>query len=382
MPTPTPPGGRRLPTLTGMRFIAAALVFLHHGIWVNVFADQDVVSGYRDLFINAGHVGVSFFFILSGFVLTWSSTSRKQDTFPRYLRRRIAKVYPNHVVTFVAAALLVTASTHWYAGLANLLLVQSWFPTYDVLFSMNPPSWSLACEALFYCAFPLLLRWTGRIRAERLWWWAGGAVAAVLGVAALAQTVVPAGPAMPDGQPVGLHQFWLVYAFPPVRALDFVLGILMARIVLSGRWIRVGILPATALAVACYALASELPYVYQLNAATVIPLALLVPAAAVADAEGRRTGLQGRFARWLGEISYAFYLVHVIVLVWCRGKLGNPGGWDTVTGLGLLFAGMVLSVLAAWALYALVEKPAMRRWGAPRAANHTAGSVLSGTKAA
>ncbi|MET9295202.1 acyltransferase [Streptomyces sp. NPDC003077] len=375
--SPAVPGSSRLPTLTGMRFIAAALVFLHHGIWVNVFADGDVVSFYHDLFINAGHVGVSFFFLLSGFVLTWSA--RKKDTFGRYLRRRLVKLYPNHVVTFVAALLLIATSTQLYQAIPNLFMVQSWFPVYDLLFSVNPPSWSLACEALFYLAFPLLLRWANRIPVVKLWWWAVGVIAAVIGAAVFAQTVLTGGPAMPDGQPVGLYQFWFVYALPPVRALDFFLGILLARIVINGKWIRVGILPATLLFVACYALAGQLPYVYGLNAATIIPIALLVPAAAVADINGRRTGLQGRFAIWLGEISYAFYLVHAIVLIWCRAQLGNPQGWSTPAGLALLLAGMVLSALVAWALYALVERPAMRRWSKPRADRARAGAATQTT---
>ncbi|MFK3734509.1 acyltransferase family protein [Streptomyces sp. NPDC088090] len=373
---PVPAGGSRLPTLTGMRFIAAALVFLHHGIWVNVFSDRDVVSLYHDLFITAGHVGVSFFFLLSGFVLTWSA--RKKDTFGRYLRRRVAKLYPNHVVTFVAALLLVATTTELYQAIPNLLMVQSWFPVYSLMFSVNPPSWSLACEALFYLAFPLLLRWANRIPVEKLWWWVGGVVAAVIGVAVFAQTVLAGGPAMPDGQPIGLYQFWFVYALPPVRALDFFLGILLARIVINGRWIRVGMLPAALLFVACYALASQLPYVYGLNAATIIPIALLVPAAAVADVEGRRTGLRGRFAIWLGEISYAFYLVHAIVLIWCRAQLGHPQGWSTPAGLALLLAGLVASVLVAWALYALVERPAMRRWSRPRADRERAAARRDG----
>ncbi|MFI1282233.1 acyltransferase family protein [Streptomyces sp. NPDC020858] len=380
--SPATGSSSRLPSLTGIRFIAAVLVFLHHGIWVNVFSDQDVVSFYRDLFINAGHVGVSFFFILSGFVLTWSA--RKKDTFGRYLRRRVAKVYPNHVVTFVAALLLLSTATQWHQAVPNLLLIQSWFPRYDVLFSVNPPSWSLACEVLFYLSFPLLLRWVNKIRVERLWWWAGGTVAAVFAVAVFAQFVLPADPAMPDGQPIGLYQFWFVYAFPPVRALDFLLGILLAKLVMNGRWIRVGVGPAALLFLACYALAGELPYVYGLNAATIIPLALLVPAAAVADTEGRRTFLRGRVATWLGEVSYAFYLVHVVVLIWVRGKLGHPQGWDVATGILLLAGGLVLSLLVAWALHAWVENPAMRRWSKPkadRAAAHRTPGTAAGSGA-
>jgi peptidoglycan/LPS O-acetylase OafA/YrhL len=364
-PTGRPLNGTRLPSLTGMRFVAAALVFLHHGIWVNVFADDAVRRRYHDLFINAGHVGVSFFFILSGFVLT--SAVREGDTLRRFWRRRAAKVYPNHVVTFVAALFLIAPATRLYQAVPNLLLVQSWVPRYDVIFSVNPPSWSLACEALFYLSFPLLLAGARRIRDDRLWWWAAGVVASVLAVALIGRYVIPGNPVMPDGQPIGLYQFWFVYAFPPVRALDFALGILMARIVQSGRWIRLGLLPAAALFVVAYAASMALPYVYGLGALTVAPLALLVAAAAASDLEGQRSPFRGRVMTWLGEISYAFYLVHAIVLVWARGKLGGPDRlWSTVPALGLLLLGLVISVLVAWILHAAVERPVMKRWSRPR----------------
>ncbi len=85
-----PPGS---PSLTGLRFIAAALVFAFHSSLTNFplspFADEDVAHGYEWLFSKAGWIGVSFFFILSGFVLTWSS--RGGDTLTSFWRRRLAE---------------------------------------------------------------------------------------------------------------------------------------------------------------------------------------------------------------------------------------------------------------------------------------------------
>lgn len=355
----------RLPSLTGLRFIAAALVFFHHGIWANVLADPSVRHGYYKLFINAGHAGVSFFFILSGFVLTFAA--KPNDTLRSFWRRRVAKVYPNHLVTFVLALVLIAPPTELYQALANLFLVQAWVPRYNVLFSVDVPSWSLACEAVFYLSFPLLLARARRIREDRLWWWVGAVLVAVLAATMFARYVLPATPGMPDGQPIGLYQFWFVYAFPPVRALDFVLGILMARIVQSGRWIRLPLPAAVITFIAAYAVAMVLPYVYGLGVALVAPLALVVTAAAVADLEGNASPLRGRTMIWLGEISYAFYLMHVIVLVWARGKLGGADHlWGTWPAICLLAAGFALSVLAAWVLYTTVESPVMKRWSRPR----------------
>ncbi|WP_326609877.1 acyltransferase [Streptomyces scopuliridis] len=173
-------GPRQPPSLTGLRFVAAALVFLHHAIYTNVFADPDVVRVFHDLFINTVQMGMAFFFVLSGFMLTIAA--RPGDTTRRFLRRRLVKIYPNHVVTFLLAAVLIIPALHWTEVAPNLLLVQTWWPRYENLFSGNPLSWSLACEVFFYLAFPLLLRGIRRIRPERLWWWAIGTMTAIVAV--------------------------------------------------------------------------------------------------------------------------------------------------------------------------------------------------------
>ncbi|MGV9878699.1 acyltransferase family protein [Streptomyces sp. NPDC003006] len=69
---------KRLPSLTGMRFIAALLVFLAHISIENLWDEPEVNDSLTHTVNRLGWVGVGFFFILSGFVLTWSA--RPQDT--------------------------------------------------------------------------------------------------------------------------------------------------------------------------------------------------------------------------------------------------------------------------------------------------------------
>jgi peptidoglycan/LPS O-acetylase OafA/YrhL len=98
-----------------MRFIAALMVFAFHVSLEGVFADKPVGDGYYTAVNKFGFAGVSFFFILSGFVLTWSA--RETDTARRFWRRRLVKIYPNHVVTWAAAAVLMLAlgpAFGWY----------------------------------------------------------------------------------------------------------------------------------------------------------------------------------------------------------------------------------------------------------------------------
>ncbi|WP_262506260.1 acyltransferase family protein [Streptomyces griseicoloratus] len=347
-----------------MRFFAALLVFCFHASYENLFADPDAGEAFATAFSKAGWMGVSFFFVLSGFLLTWSA--RDKDTARGFWRRRLFKVYPNHLLTFAAALVLLAATGGPLTGaLPNLLLIQAWIPDSDVILSVNPVAWSLSAEAAFYLAFPFLLTAVRLIRPRRLWWYAAGVVAAILAMPLLAQTLFTsrtdmAWLAIPE------HHYWFVFAFPPVRALDFVLGILMAEIVRNGLWPHTGLLPAGAAVVAGYALALEVPMAYSMVAVCVIPFAWLITAAAVADIRGTASPFRSRTMVWLGEVSFAFYLLHRLVQIHGHRLLGADESWSTPAAIGLLVLGACLTLLLSWLVFAAFERPVMRRFGTPR----------------
>ncbi|WP_079318992.1 acyltransferase [Microbispora sp. GKU 823] len=362
---PAPPPSR-LPTLTGMRFIAAALVFLFHATVQQLFAEPGAQKTFSAVFTQGGWAGVGFFFVLSGFVLAWSY--RPGQPARRFWRRRLVKIYPNHLVTMVVAFVLLTlvskvAVDHWHA-LYNLLLVQSWFPQLEIRGSLNGVTWSLSCELLFYLAFPLLMRPLSRIRPERLWAWAAGVAVAIF-LVPVASSLLPRQPVLPMVE-IPAYDFWIIYQFPPVRMLDFVFGIILARIVMTGRRLPLGLGGAAVLAVAAYAVAPLFPTTYTLTAVMVVPLGLLVAAGAAADVAGRRTGLSGRLWIRLGEISFAFYLWQQMVLTYGHLWLGPGKSWSTPVAAGVLVLlfGVVLAL--SWALFTLVEQPLMRRFASPR----------------
>jgi peptidoglycan/LPS O-acetylase OafA/YrhL len=359
----------RLPSLTGLRFCAALMVFCFHSSLtfpdLNPFASQEVADTYHRVFSNAGWAGVSFFFILSGFVLTWSA--RDDDRPRRFWRRRFFKIYPNHLVTWaLALALFYKYATGWWQVVPNLFLLHAWVPVFSVFFGVNPPSWSLACEFFFYLCFPLLLRWIKRIPPAHLWRWATGTIAAVLLVPTLAYLLLPANPRMPDGAPASVWRYWSVYMLPPVRTLDFVLGILMARMLLTGRRFPVGPMPAAVACVGAYVLSLYVPWLYALDAVFVIPMALLIPAVARADTLGRPSLLRSRPLILLGEVSFALYMVHLILLNIIRGALGPDLRFGIVAGAAVLLAELLLALCVAWLLYTAVEKPVMHRLGRSR----------------
>ncbi|PSL51983.1 peptidoglycan/LPS O-acetylase OafA/YrhL [Saccharothrix carnea] len=356
------PAKTHLRSLTGMRFFAAAGVFLFHGgAAVHVFASGTAHQTYGAAFGQAGWSAVSFFFVLSGFVLTWSA--RPNDTKGAFWLRRVAKVWPNHVVTFVAAALLITLvagrTLNAADAVPNLFLVHSWIPRPSAAMSVNTVSWSLACEALFYLCFPLLLPLIRRIRPERLWAWALGVVGLTF-LIALAAYALPAEPAWPVATG-SLWRNWFVYLLPVSRLPEFVLGILLARIVLTGRKLPLGFGGSVALTVVAYAVASLFPgATVTMVAVTVLPLGLVIAAGAAAESEGRPTLLSGRTMVWLGEVSFAFYMCHLLVLRYGLLWLA-PGTHPTPVALGLLTLAFVGTTALAWLMFVLVERPITRR---------------------
>ncbi|MCS0602697.1 acyltransferase [Streptomyces sp. LP11] len=342
---PSPPTApRSLPSLTGLRWMAALLVF---GLHVHNFG---YFSGTAARLVRwafgSGATGVSFFFVLSGFVLTWSA--RPNDRAVAFWRRRVARIYPVHLVTLTAALVMAYTLAHEprptvRQGLANLLMLHSWWrPWWQTL---NPVSWSLACEAFFYAAFPLLFPLLRRLGARGTTALGALSVAAVM---ALAWT--------------DAHHWWTysLYSLPAARLPEFVLGAVAARLVLLGRWRGPGLEASLALAVIGYFLVPQVTPGYSATVCTVLGFALLIPAAAVADLHGLPSLWRRRWLVRLGEVSFAFYMVHLLVLRAAVHLLGAKPHFGLMAGLTVTAVLFTVSLALSWVLYEAVECPARR----------------------
>jgi peptidoglycan/LPS O-acetylase OafA/YrhL len=340
----------QLPSLTGLRWVAAFLVFGFHLHVEQIYRDgraADLLS----FFFAPGPVGVSFFFILSGFVLAWSA--RANDTTRAFWRRRAAKLLPNHLVTWaiVLAALLVLSRgvTGAEAGL-NASLLQAWVPDESIYFGINTPSWSLSCEAFFYALFPLLWLRLSKAGTRTLTMTA----AAMLVLIWLVPTL---GLLMSNDM-----GYWFVWIFPVARLPEFVLGICAARLVAEGKRPRVGMWQASLLVLAMYVAAPHLGR-FGFVAVTALPLVLLIAATATRDIVGAPSVWRAKTLVVLGGWSYAFYLVHQIVIRFGAGTHQSP-----LVGTLWAVALLAAAIGSAAALHRFVEAPAMRRFSKARPA--------------
>ncbi|MBC3842162.1 acyltransferase [Streptacidiphilus sp. 4-A2] len=142
--------GRReaLTSLTGLRFWAALLVVAYH--LSREYHRLPLVSPL----VWYGRDGVTFFFVLSGFVLAWSGAGPAVPDRVFYWRR-FARIWPLHLLTTglaLAVTALLGAALPLAAALWSLPLLQAWAPA--EVYGGNPAAWSLSAEAWFYLLTP------------------------------------------------------------------------------------------------------------------------------------------------------------------------------------------------------------------------------------
>jgi len=366
----------RLLSLTGLRFLAALVVFVYHASrqspTLTLFAGKQFSTAFHDAAQPAGGLGASFFFVLSGFILTWSA--RPGETARQFWRHRLVKIYPNYFLAWLTAmALFAWVTTPAWVASANLLMIHPWIPGFSHYFSVDPPTWSMGAELLFYTLFPALLHQIKKIPASQLKYWLFAGMLGTAVVPAIAYLALPGKPGIPTG-PVGDMQYWFAYIFPPVRLFDFTVGILVARMILENRWRHIHLGWALLSVVAAYVIGLFVPFLYGQWTVFIIPIALVIASAARADTNGLRTFFSHPALVWLGNISFAFYLVHFVVLLAMRAALGKTM-FSTWTSIGILAVDFVITLVVAAAMYTFVESPLVRRFSTSRGSSAPLASV-------
>ncbi len=345
----TQPFPSDLKALTSLRFIAALWVVVFH------FLPYVGLNGGEFPLFDKGYLGVDFFFILSGFILAHVYRAPLMaGTYSHFafLQRRVARIYPMHVTMlafFVVLALaaprlgltMESAERYDFSKIPEqLLMVHAWWSPGS---EFNYPSWSISAEFFAYICFPVVM-----LLSRRPWLMVIAGLVAVFGWYVLAYQLT--------GR-VSTHQFdgALMRIMP-----EFLLGAGLREVMDRRRvWLagHVWSLPAAAvltITLACFAAPDW----------TILAGLILVVVCGAERARSERVGLLEHQANlYLGEISYALYMVHVAVgmaFFFAAEKLFGVQTTFTATAALLLVASLIASTLIAAAAERLIERPGRR----------------------
>lgn len=220
---------QKLHSLTSLRFLAAFLIILSH---------LDGLFGFPPSFSKSYpfHYSVSFFFILSGFILAYSYPQLDSSSAQKkFLIARLARIWPVHSLLFFIVCLLSGAGLMENEGetlssFLNLFLMQAWVPSASTFFSYNAPSWSLSVEFFFYLCFPWLIH-----QLHKTWLFKGMAIFSC----PFLMIIFCAYFQLPNYSLtyLGITNYGFLYIHPLIRLPEFFIGILGAFFLQKYKWL-------------------------------------------------------------------------------------------------------------------------------------------------
>jgi peptidoglycan/LPS O-acetylase OafA/YrhL len=293
---------REINPLTGLRFLAALAVFIFHLQIRWPLVDSHFLTNM----VGQGAVGMSIFFMLSGFLLAHRYANGK-TSYRDYAINRLARIYPIYVV-----AALVTLpwfgdhSTAQAIGLvtSNIFLLQAWIPPYFPYWN-NGASWSISVEVFCYVLLPLLLVCLQQLTTRRL-------IYATIAIYIIAS--IP-------GIFATFHQTFLdklIYIWPIFRLPEFTLGACLCLLLTRGvgtqlpRWLPYVALGTLLIYLGIVGNGLALYVGHHWLVLPTIGIWLII----LTYGKGGFVRVLGcKPAVWLGKISYCFYSFQPLIIL-------------------------------------------------------------------
>lgn len=346
--------------LTSLRFLFALLVLLSHITYL-VKSNSNLLWNFLNVGVDGG-VGVSFFFILSGFVITMvygDRIFRKEINKKGFIFKRIVRVYPLHLITllfilpyyFYSLSLngqVVHVANFVQNLFLNIFLLQSFYPKLEVYFSFNSPAWSISTIMLFYLLFPLIIPIIIKYRKANLWGTGILSLLLLLGMAYLNS---------------GLSHY-IFYVNPVVRLLDFFIGVNLF-LILKDKKLNVSYPAATLLefgalfiVLAAILFHHHIPINYRYSI-YYWPSAVILIAIFYFNKGLVSEFLSCRIAFFLGQISFSFYLIHWQIIRYISGVNNRLGLTNNMLVLILLVC--AITIICSSLTYRYIEEPIIRK---------------------
>ena len=359
---------RRTPLrlLTSLRFFAAMEVVIFRCTYGRIESGNPI-WGFR----SGGYEAVTFFFILSGFILTYvyvdqSVVSSLRGSPREFWKARIARIVPVYYAGLCLSLPILLYSTFIsrITSSPDLLTVLALAPTFlqswwaPVAFLWNSPGWSLSVECFFYASFPLLAVLTARLRPRHY--------LVVAYCMVLAAEAVKLSSTHFVLETLGLSNGGnFLNCFPLFHLPSFLAGMAIGRAYVerkdghrfSKRWRSIFLLCA-ALIIFLFGFRTALPALVFQNAQLVPLFSMLIYSGACA--ESSLGILTHPILVTLGEASYAIYIVHSPFLFWWNWFWNKLAKVD-LPPIADFLASMVALITISYFLLVLVETPLRRK---------------------
>lgn len=328
--------------LTSVRFFAALFVVMFHSGSGFITAQPHVPGIIKSVLLN-GYTGVTFFFVLSGFILhhTYRGKLNGGESIKRFAVARFARIYPVYLITVLVMFPFAGVNYDW-RDVPQFLLLHWWITApWPLLGIWNGPSWTISVEAFFYVCFPWLTAGATKLQTRSIY------------VALLALAVLDF--ATGSSEFFSLHPTyfdWLRWVPTPiVRLPEFVIGVLVGELHFRRSGERFSV-PSWAPIVALVFVLCVSHEPWVASAVTVLAALLIL---AIAGDHGSLVArvLDKRWLVLLGAASYSLYLLHQPVHFYMSWLLGESK-WLVPLQYFVVIGGSVL-------VFLYIEEPA-REW--------------------
>jgi peptidoglycan/LPS O-acetylase OafA/YrhL len=351
---------QRLNALTGLRCFAAINIIFFH------FSDPRTF-GFLAPVVNAGYVSVSYFILLSGFVLGYNYNARARAgelNLKRFYIARFTRIYPIYLLSLILSVGTLhkeygshTHAMFWAGVVLTPLLIQGWIPAIATF--LNTPAWTMSAEAFYYAIFPWLARWKRPERVAPHLWKMAGIWMLGLVPGALYMAFNPDSIAHPDRWSYG-PWLWALKYTPYAHVASFIFGVMLAEldeiVPRQGHlrfWLGLG---GFAGIYGLLTLGPLVPYAIMHDGLLMPLFGCIV--LGLAGQNPLATALGWRPLVFVGEASYCLYLLHfnLWTLIHDSHLLDRLG----LTRFDPWLSYVLLIGMALLALH-LVEKPAQRQ---------------------
>ncbi len=349
-----------LKALTGLRCFAAINIVLFH------FSNPKWF-GFLAPVVNAGFISVSYFILLSGFVLAYNYAERARNgelDRKRFWEARFTRIYPIYFLSLLLSLNLLSGEyqthTHamfWTGVVLTPLLLQGFVPAIATF--LNTPAWTMSAEAAYYVIFPWVAKWKRPQRMAPHLTKMAGVWALGLVPGALYMAFRPDGIAHPDRWSYGPWLSALKYT-PYTHVFGFVFGVMLAdldRMIERTARVRLwlGIFGFGGI-YALLSLGSLMPYPIMHDGLLMPLFGCIVLGLAGENPLAYALGV--RPLVFVGEASYCLYLLHFNLWNLIHGS-------HVLEATGLIrfdpwISYVLLIALSIFALY-FIEKPAQRK---------------------